>query len=218
MKRMLMVLTLVGCMIVSLSAAAMASNVYVGATGGGKWSNDLNVSDGDQDWGAIVGGEYNFDKFKVGLEYLSGTQEDGKSIGRDLDYHSYELKFGYRLVQNDQFSLDGTLGYYQEKYKDNADTKIKGAILGVDANYKFNEKFALSGSLGFSVDGSIDAGGTAYDGNDADILIGKIQGNYNFTDEISGFVGYRYVSSDVDYPGDSTIKNHGATVGVSYNF
>jgi opacity protein-like surface antigen len=215
MKRLLVVLTLVGCMIVSLSAAAMASNVYVEGFGAGKWDSELSSKDGDLDLGFAVGGEYNFDKFKVGLEYLSGTEENGKPTGGDQDYRTYEIKAGYRVFQNDQFNLDATLGYYNEKYKD-VDRKIKGAILGADASYKINDKFALSGSVGFSVDGDIDAPGLYYDGNDADILIGKIQGSYNFTDQIAGFLGYRYVSSDIDQSGK--IKNHGATLGVSYNF
>ncbi len=218
MKKSLLTLGMVGCMIVSFSAAAMASNISLGAFGGGQWNNDLANRDDDQKVGIILNGEYNVDKYKVGLEYLSGSQKNGKAAGSDLDFNSYEVKFGYRVFQNDQFNTDLTLGYYKETYDDQADTKLDGVIIGADASYQFNEKFALSGSLGFSVNGSIDAKNAGYDGNDADILIAKIQGNYNFTDQVSGFLGYRYISSDIDNPGDSSLTNQGATLGVTYRF
>jgi hypothetical protein len=215
-KKSLLILALVGCMIMSLSLVTMASNVYVEGFGGGTWKNDINNQDGDLDLGFAVGGEYNFlDRYKINLEYLSSTQEEADN-GHDLDYDSYTVKFGYRVVQSDAFNLDVTLGYYDESYDDNADTEIDGVLIGADLSYLFNPKFSISGSLGYSVDGSIDAKGKSYDGNDADILAFKIQGNYHFTDKYSGYVGYRYVSSDID--SYDKITNYGPTFGAIFNF
>jgi hypothetical protein len=216
MKKILLILTLVSCMIMSLSVITMASNVYVEGFGGGTWDNDINKQDGDLDLGFVIGGEYNFlDRYKIALEYLASTQEEANA-GKDLDYESYALKFGYGVIKNDDFNLDLTLGYYNESYDDAADTEIDGVLIGVDLNYIFNPKFSIAGSLGYSVDGSIDAAGKGYDGNDADILALKIQGNYRFTDEWSGYVGYRYVSSDID--NYDKITNYGPTLGVAFNF
>ncbi len=216
MKKSVWILALVGCLVLSLSAVTMASNVYVAGFGAGEWENNIIDKDDDLDLGFVLGGDYTFlDKFKVGLEYLSGTQEKADN-GKDLDYDSYQVGFGYRLVQKDQFNLDATLAYYNESYDDAADTEIDGVILGVDLGYIFNDKFSLTGSLGFSVDGSIDASQTSYDGNDADIFIAKVQGNYHFTEEWSGFLGYRYLSSDVDH--FDKITNQGLTLGAAYRF
>lgn len=216
MKKALWVLALAGCMMMALSAATMASNVYVSGVAGGEWKNDITNQDDDLDLGFTIGGEYNFlDKFKVGLEYLSGTQENADN-GGDLDYDSYEVKFGYRLIQKDQFNLDATLAYYNESYDNAADTEIDGVLIGADLSYIFNDQFSLSGALGFSVDGSIDAKNAGYDGNDADLLIAKVQGNYHFDDQWTGFLGYRYVSSDVDHY--DKLTNQGVTLGVAYSF
>jgi hypothetical protein len=217
MKKTFLILAMVGCLIFSLSAVAMASNVYVGGLVGGKWDNDMANKDDDLS-GYILGGEYNFDKFKIGLEYLSATEEKSpmsNSGSSDADYYSYEVKFGYRVLQNDQFTLDAALSYYDQKYDNNSDVEISGVVIGADASYKFTDKISLAGSIGFSVDGTAEVKGLS--DMDTDILIGKIQGNYNFTDNIAGFVGYRYVSADIDSPGDK-LTNSGATVGVSYTF
>jgi hypothetical protein len=216
MKKVLLVLTLVGCMIMSLSIVTLASNVYAEGVVEGSWDNDINNQDGDLDLGFAIGGEYNFlDRYKIGLEYLASTQEEADA-GKDLDYESYAVKFGYSVIKSDDFNLDLTLAYYDESYDDDADTEIDGTLLGVDLQYLFNPKFSIAGSLGYSIDGSIDASGKGYDGNDADILAFKIQGNYRFTEKCSGYVGYRYVSSDVDDYDE--ITNYGPTLGFAYNF
>lgn len=218
MKKTLWVLALVGCLTMGLSVAALASNVYVAGFGGGEWENELGMSkdDGDQKLGFVIGGEYHFlDKFKVGLEYLSGSQEKADN-GKDLDYEAYEVKFGYRLLELDRFNLDATVAYYNESYDDKADTEIDGIILGADMSYLINDKFSVAGTLGFSVDGSIDAKGAAYNDNNADLWIAKVQGNYHFDDQWTGFLGYRYVTSDIHH--FDNLTNQGITLGVGYSF
>jgi long-subunit fatty acid transport protein len=215
MKKTLLVFALVGCMIMAISCAAMASNAYVGGVVGGKWDNNIADQDDDLDLGFIVGGEYNFlDKFKVGLEYLSGTEKD---MGNDdLDYDSYEVKFGYRVLENDKFNMDVTLSYYDENYDSDDNDEVDGVILGTDLSYLFNDKFSLSGSLGFSVDGTYSSDNQTYDDNDADILIVKAQGNYNINERWSAFLGYHYVNSDVDHADD--FSNQSILLGAAYKF
>jgi hypothetical protein len=210
-----MVFTLVSCMIMSVSIAAMANNVYVEGVVGGKWDN--NITDQDDDLsGFAIGGEYIFlERYKVGLDYFKGTEKEADN-GDDLDYASYQAKFGYRVVKSDKANLDLTLGYYNENYDFNRDVTIAGILIGADVDYSFNPQFSVNGSLGFSVNGSVDANGTQYDDKDASILVCKVQGNYHFADNWYGYVGYRYASSDIeDY---DKITNSGPALGVGFTF
>jgi hypothetical protein len=215
MKKVLLIFTLVSCMIMSVSIGAMASNVYVEGMVGGKWDNDINNTDGDSS-GFAIGGEYIFlERYKVGLDYLKTTEED-MANDKDVDYASYQVKFGYRVIKKDNVNLDLTLGYYNENYDIDQDLTIAGIMVGADVDYSFNPQFSVNGSLGFSVNGSVDANGTPVDDNDATILLCKVQGNYHFADNWYGYAGYRYASSDID--DYDKITNSGPVLGVGFTF
>jgi hypothetical protein len=215
MKKFLLIFALVSCMILSVSLVAMASNVYVEGIVGGKWDNDITNQDDDLS-GFAIGSEYNFlERYKVGLDILKATQKEAV-IGDDLDYTSYQAKFGYRVVKSANLNLDLTLSYYSENYDDTADTQINGILIGADVDYSFNPQFSVNGSIGFSVNGSVDADYSSLDGQDASILACKVQGNYQFVDNWYGYLGYRYVSSDID--DYDKITNSGPVLGVGFKF
>ncbi len=220
MKKLFILVSLVvGMMLFSISSV-LAASVYVDYMPG-TWELSAGSSiDGDSN-AAIIGVEQAIDKFKINLEYTSSQLKDFLKIDydedyaylKDIDFSGFELKGGYQLT--DQFSLN--LSYLdQELEKSIFPDKIKfsGVMFGAEGNFKVADQVFVNGSLGFSVDGKAKSMG---DDTDLDITNAKIKIGYQFTDNFSATVGYRYAKYDAKDL-NITFKNYGPTIGGTYTF
>jgi opacity protein-like surface antigen len=187
----------------------------------------------------------------LGLEYTQSTWEDAfheeynfgdDRYGVNADYNGFNVKLGYRLTN--QITMN--LGYHKYDlkpvketkfyeniigYEDNyADIEMSGIVLGLDGDFDIADRFSLTGSIGYGINGNyrwtrleMDSSlkiATATHNCDAAILTAKIRFNYAITDNLSASIGYRYTSYDVDFgSGDkSSITSTGATAGLTYKF
>jgi len=204
--------------------SALAANVYVDYMPG-TWELSSDGSlDGDSN-AAIIGVEQSIDKFKINLEYTSSQLKDFLKIDydeydniidaytKDIDFSGIELKGGYQLT--DQFALIAS--YLNQKLESSvapSEIKFSGVVLGAEGNFKLADQVFVNGSLGFSVDGKAKIEGEDFD---VDITTAKIKIGYQFTDNFSAAVGYRYSKYDFT-DGDLTFKNYGPTIGGTYTF
>jgi hypothetical protein len=214
MKKALIILTLVCSLTLSLTAGAMANSVYIDGMVGSKWEKTANDTDDDMSC-YIIGGDYYIDKFKIGFEYMNGTEDKSGSNNSDLDFSSFYVKGGYNLLNTDKYSIDATLAYYNRNYDDSDDTEINGILIGADATYKFNDRSYLEGAFGYSVSGKLESD-TVDDDATTLLLIAKY--TYLFTDNVGASLGYRYYKTTVDTNGDPEYNHYGPTVGVTYKF
>ena len=217
MKKLWLILALTGILVTSYAFSAMASCIYLGGYGDGKYYNDIQHRESNLATNYVVGGEYNIGKFKIAGEYLKGNAPHGDIGKKSIDFDSCELKGGYRVLDNDNWKLDLTLGYYRENIDNNTDTRVHGILVGTDVEYIFCDQFTLSGSENVSVNGRFND--DAISGKDAEILNAKIQGNFYFCEKCAAFLGYRYASARINWGGNHPyLTNYGLTFGVTHHF
>lgn len=179
--------------------------------------------------GFLIGGEYNFDRFKVVAEYngysfehdkTTGTYQDavplvgGQPIDNpansNLDYTAIVtmVKGGYRLIDKDQVRFDVVAGYLgleakgmEGAYKD-ANFTNDGPMLGFDAYYDFSEKYTLKFSYETVIDGSPDL--KALDdmspsAKSSDLTAWKIRGIYKLNEKWDISLAYSNLASKIRY-------------------
>lgn len=176
--------------------------------------------------GFLIGGEYNFDRFKVVAEYngykfkndnttgtLQGALGGGpidKPSNSDLDYKAIItlIKGGYRLIDKDQFRFDVVGGYLGLKikgmegaYKD-ANFINDGPMLGFDVYYDFSEKYTLKCSYETVIDGSPSL--KALDdmspsSKSSDLTAWRIRGIYKLNEKWDISLAYSNLESKIRY-------------------
>lgn len=208
-KIMMLMLTLVLMLgIVSSAQAGIYVETLIGGSGEGEYESHSFDCDSTA---TIIGMDYAFDSVKLGMEYINGTWED--FLGSDIDFDAYELKAGYAFVNQEDFKIYGTLGYFNYEY-DDYDIEANGTILGLELDSKLTEKSTLDGSIGFSVNGDIN-----YFGNreDADVFLAKLKYTYYFTEKVGLGLGYRYYKASQDNSGNE-FEFSGFTAGITFKF
>lgn len=212
-KLLIFVATL--CLLLALATGALASSVYVEGMVGGTWDDETNTPDDGDLTVYRLGGDYAFGKFKIGLDYDSGTSEDANA-GNDVDFTAYELYGGYCVVDQDNLKLYIDLGYYNQTRDVNSDPTFTGIMLGADISYAINEQFLLDGGLEFSATGTVED--LDADDQDVSFLKANLKCTYLFSEDFGAYLGYRYLKATVDKTNDPEITQSGPVLGVVYKF
>jgi hypothetical protein len=248
LKKIFVIITIMSCLLGLCVNNVLAGSLYVDYQQG-NWEGFKDNSDDSS--GTIIGFEQFFNRFKLGLEYSKSSWKNAfneyydyynEQHGVDADYYGFGVKFGYRLT--DQLTMN--LGYHkydlnpvkESRYyegildydDDYRDIELSGIVLGIDGDFDIADRFSLTGSIGYGINGNYRWTGLEMDSSleiatathncDAAILTAKIRFNYAITDNLSASIGYRYTSYDVDFgSGDkSSITSTGATAGLTYKF
>lgn len=197
MKKLMSVLALVGLMVLTLSCSAFAANqLYF------DYIIDGEVEDADLS-GFILGGEYQIDSFKVGLEYLTG---DVKISGYKIDCTQTNIKGGYEVAENFYVTLSLLDGEIEKAYD------YDGILLGGELSYDIAENMVFEGALAISIDGEVKAEGQSAD---VDYTIFKLKFTYLFAENIGASFGYN--NMEIEGDGESIDINY-MTLGVTYKF
>jgi hypothetical protein len=248
LKKVLLVTVIVFCLFGLCVNDVLAGSLYVDYQQG-NWEEFNDNSDDSS--GAIIGFEQSFNRFKLGLEYTKTTWKDAfykeynfgnDHYGVNADYNGFNIKLGYRLTNQ----ITANLGYHKYDlkpveetkfyeniigYEDNyADIEMSGIVLGLDGDFYIADRFSLTGSIEYGINGNYRWTGLEMDSSlkiatathncDTAILTAKIKFNYAITDNFSASIGYRYTSYDVDFGSGnkSSITSTGATAGLTYKF
>ncbi|HBF35981.1 MAG TPA: hypothetical protein DDW50_01515 [Firmicutes bacterium] len=252
-------LMMTGCMLLGVAVAVQAENkVSLDVVGGSNFNLTdkftAYFSDGTVDGpnktkyvgdlsGLLLGFETSLDKFKLGAEYglwstdeysskENGVKDPDDNYSEDLVVA--EVKGGYRVVDQNRFKLDLTMGVldlsYKETVKENGSSSksknnISGNMIGVDGTVNFSDKASLQGTVAYSLVGAYVMGL-----DDPSLTEIKLKYNYALTDNWGLGLGYRayLLSGKYDGPGsdvditrekDKVDGNIGAfTLGASYKF
>jgi hypothetical protein len=248
LKKVFLIIVIVSCLFCLCVNNVLAGSLYVDYQQG-NWEGFSDNSDDSS--GAIIGFEQSFNRFKLGLEYAQSTWKDAfheeynfgdDRYGVNADYNGFNVKLGYHLTN--QITMN--LGYHKYDlkpvketkfyeniigYEDNyADIEMSGIVLGLDGDFDIADRFSLTGSIGYGINGNYRWTGlemdssleiaTAIHNYDTAIIIAKIKFNYAMTDNLSASIGYRYTSYDVDFGSGnkSSITSTGITAGLTYKF
>lgn len=230
-KLFTMALTL--ALTLGLASVSLANTISVDFLHGGEVDWDTpNNNDLSQ---VAVSFEMPFEEFKFGASLSSGIIKDyeGQYYDEDIDTASILLKGGYALVNNDDFRLDLTGGFYDRAINWNENQvgnpyveteSFYSLTLGVDAKIKFSNKAWLDLSYAFGIDPQCDEDynhDNNYDPHDIEtydldsISLFNCKFNFLFNPHFGGSVGY---NSEISEEGNHTITFSGFTSGIFVRF
>lgn len=228
MKKILLIFILVCLMVSSFSVTTFAVTLYIETMVNGEWeyedldhdsdeTNDLSMT--------IVSLDFVTNQFVYGFELILGTEDAGLTNGNDADFTSFNGKFGYRAVNNDNFNLDLVARLDAKAYDDDLNTTLSATLIGVDLGFNLSQNLYLQGSAYISIVGSIVSDDFYYDGyyydgldEDASCTLLKVKCTYFFTNSIGGSLGYRYYSYTVDSGIEPQTTDSGLTAGLAFKF
>ncbi len=216
MKKLLVLLTLLGLILIPAISTAAAVNVYLDSMGGqGNYEGKVLGNEMiDEDLAlTFVGVEVCTEKWKVGLEHGWGEYAD-------FDYRLNDLKLGYKIIETDNFKTDLTVSYVKIDDSDSIAGKVNGWSIGADLIYNFGDQLNAELDLAYAVDGDSDDSFFTPVVDDVKVSSVKLKLNYLFTDNWGAYLGYRYRS--VALKNDSLklleVTTSGAVLGINYRF
>lgn len=207
MKKLLLVLFMSCLMVLGSAVSASATGVYADFMIGGKVEDDW-YGDGDAN-DTYIGIDLPIDEFLINLELLTGDWDQRGN--RNDDFSGYDLKGGYRILNDRDLRMYLTLSSYHRDFKDSGQ-EFSGILLGADAIANLSKKATLQGSIGFSLSGRFEQDGYHHD---ADLLNLKLKLNYLLAKDIYASLGYRYYGFKIDDL-DQEVKAKGLTLGVNF--
>ncbi|MGE5604072.1 MAG: hypothetical protein ACM3YE_00080, partial [Bacteroidota bacterium] len=160
---------------VSVSAAPVV--IYFDTLADG--SVDFNGTESDLSFNIISGGTMINDKVTVGAEFGTGDNE-----GDDVSLWS--AKGGYRFYDARATKLNGVVALL------NLGTEggdLSSTLIGLDFTQFFSEKLFVSGTIGYSVDGS-------FEDFDASVTLIRAKLYYLINDNWGAALGYTDLSYD----------------------
>lgn len=176
--------------------------------------------------GYLIGGEYNFGRYKVVAEYtgntfkntgVTGTKQPAAGGGSinlpgnsDLNFTANVtlIKGGYRFLDNDRFKLDAVIGYLglnvtgmSGNYTD-ANFSNGGPVVGLDGSYDVSEKFSISASYGATIGASSSM--KAMDkmsptSSESSLTAWRIKGLYMVNEKWGAYLSYSNLNSYLKY-------------------
>jgi hypothetical protein len=187
MKKLLVVLLAMAMTLALATCAAAAGSVYFDRI----WEGTENQS--DDNWnGTFIGGGMLIDKFKFGAEYGMGQ------LGANIDMTLWNLKGGYRVVENNGTMLDVVLVYLNltgnlEPLGDILESTAM--MVGLDFTQYFSKDFLIS----LQYDYSLSADTTMFpigDVGDNTISVLRFKATYFFSEMVGASLGYQSLVID----------------------
>lgn len=213
MKKFFMMLFLVGLLILSLTACAMANSIYIGGLIESKWEKTNTPTDNDLK-GVVVTGDFTFgNDLTLWLEFTNRSKD---TVNGDIDLDNHYIKFScLDLMATDAATIEITAGYNKLCYNTINDPEYTGIIIGLDGKFKLGEKSQLSGAVGYSVSGKYKESGSA--DQDVTILLSNIKYSYFFAGNLGASLGYQFEQYKLDDNNQKTTFS-GPSLGLTYQF
>jgi hypothetical protein len=215
MKKLLVVLLAMAMTLALATCAAAAGSVYIDRI----WEGDENESGANWN-GTFIGGGMLINKFKFGAEYGTGL------LGASTDMTLFNIKGGYRVVENNGTMLDVVLVYLSLAGTNDAipggdALESTAMMIGLDFTQYFSKDFLISLQYNYSLSADTSAWGITgpsyIDVGDNTITVLRAKATYFFSEMVGASLGYQSLIIDTkDY---DTIRDFSAlSLGVVFRF